>query len=79
MNGKLLSKREVMELGQTYWAVNHCERVKGCASGLEVAAYLGITPGSASRRIAKAIDAGWVKNLEWSRGRPQQLIIQPIP
>ncbi|HZQ38478.1 MAG TPA: helix-turn-helix domain-containing protein, partial [Dehalococcoidia bacterium] len=44
-------------------------------TGKAVAEALGLDKSAASRRISEAIDAGYLRNLEWSEGRPSQLVL----
>jgi hypothetical protein len=50
------------------------------ASIKDVAKKLGIDRSAASRRISKALQGGYLKNLETKRGQPKRLVIgDPLP
>lgn len=60
-------------------AVLHVDSPEG-VTGIEVAQYLGLDKGSASRRVKVAIKAGYLGNREWRKGQPQRLYVAaPMP
>jgi hypothetical protein len=60
-------------------AALHVDSPQG-VTGTEVARYLGLDKGSASRRVKVAIRAGHLGNREWRKGQPQRLYVAgPMP
>jgi len=67
---------------ETVEAVNALigEDFQQTVNGKQIADFLGINKSSVSRRVEKALEEGWLVNLEPRHGQPQKLVLgDPLP